>query len=106
MINLPNCPKCGNESSCFRKEKITVNGETMNAVICNGCESIILTYLDSEIMEEILEDKFRDLESKIEVIEDAIDRLKKELTVQNIQDNEDEIIQQGLETEMDKNSGR
>lgn len=66
MIDFPYCPNCGNISSYFLIEKNTLSNKTTDAVICNGCDSVVTTFLSCEDVEEMINDRVRDIEEKIE----------------------------------------
>lgn len=84
---LPKCPKCGNPSNCFRKDYITVEGEKIAAIICNGCQSVISMYIDYDKINEIFESQFSDLDNRIDDVERTVSQTMAPTTSSNSSDN-------------------
>lgn len=103
---IPKCPKCGNSSTCFRKDKVTVEGDVLDVIVCNGCQSVISTYIDYEKIDEMIENRVCDLEDRIDDIERTVSRISCNCVPLDTDANEDDMIQSEIEGNLDLQRNR
>lgn len=98
---IPKCPKCGNPPNCFRKDKVTVEGNVLDLIVCNGCQSIISTYIDYEKIDEMIDNKVCDLEDRIDDIESTLSGILNNCAPSNAEVYEDDMIHSKIEENLD-----
>ena len=98
---IPKCPKCGNLFTCFRKDKVKVEGDVLDVIVCNGCQSVISTIVDYEKIYKMIEDSISDIEDRIDDIESTVNRISNNYVPSDTDNNEDDMIQSKIEENLD-----